>query len=69
MRTSILIPSYRRPRMLQGCLAHLNQQSVAVVFLLELVDAALNLSTPLQPTGFVGFRLRFEAFDFCGCTP
>ena len=28
MRTSILIPSYRRPRMLQGCLAHLNQQSV-----------------------------------------
>jgi glycosyltransferase involved in cell wall biosynthesis len=28
MRTSILIPSYGRPRMLKRCLAHLNQQSV-----------------------------------------
>lgn len=28
MRTSVLIPSYRRPVMLQRCLRHLNQQSV-----------------------------------------
>jgi glycosyltransferase involved in cell wall biosynthesis len=28
MRTSVLIPSYRRPLVLQRCLTHLNQQSV-----------------------------------------